>query len=159
MPGKVLERFSLWRRGHTFYALSQPETHPEATSPLQVVSVGLPILRRVGRYLKPTSAALRLLSPWISRNRISLEAKQARQLLSAGQIEWSEPASEGYVLLEVGVTVLGCGLALPGRIKSQIPRREVQSLCLGNLREDIPEGRGAHEATSQAQEPWPLDTT
>jgi hypothetical protein len=41
------------------------------------VSVGLPAIRVVGRQFKPTSSLLRILSPWIKKNRVKLTQSQA----------------------------------------------------------------------------------
>jgi hypothetical protein len=124
-------RFSLRARSGTWFALSPS---PEALGDLgrlRVVTVGIPFARRIGRrHIKPTSSALRLLSPWITRNRVTLDEAGALRLLARGEIPWEEPASEGYVLLETVAGTLGCGLMLPGRLRSQIPRSEVQTLGL-----------------------------
>jgi len=122
---EVLSRFSLMRRGHTIYLLSAFQADTEPAAGLRVVSAGLPFARKVGRYLKPTSSALRLLDDWITRNRLRLEPVEALELLREGQISLEHGLAEGYVLLESSGLALGCGLALPGRIKSQIPCREI----------------------------------
>lgn len=124
VPPEVLARFSWVRRGHTTYALSADHGDKEPTRGLQVVSAGLPFARKVGKYLKPTSAALRLLEAWITRNRVELAPAQALELIRQGQISLDHGLSEGYVLVESSGLALGCALALRGRIKSQIPRRE-----------------------------------
>ncbi len=124
--------FSFLRRGQTIYAMSAPWGWLEPLAGLRAVSVGLPFARRVGGYLKPTSAALRLLDAWVTRNRLRLGLEQALELLAAGQIGLEHGLQEGYVLLECSGLALGCGLALRGRIKSQIPRRETRALlCRG----------------------------
>lgn len=116
------------KKGSTVYALSAPKADPEPSAGLKVVSVGLPLARIVGNYWKPTSVSLRLLDPWITSNRLSLEPEEALKLLREGQLKLHHHLEEGYVLLESSGLVLGCGLALPGRIKSQIPRRETRTL-------------------------------
>ncbi len=131
MRTQALAGLSFMRKGQTVYALSALAESQEVTARLKVVSVGLPFVRLVGHYLKPTSAALRLLAKEIWRNRMSLELNQALELVWAGQIELPHSLEEGYVLLEIPGLVLGCGLALPGRIKSQIPRREIRALLGG----------------------------
>lgn len=124
MAQEVLARFSFMRRGHSIYVLSPDQGDMEPGRGLQVVSAGLPFARKVGKYLKPTSAALRLLEAWITRNRVELEPAQALELIREGQISLDHGLAEGYVLVESLGLALGCALALPGRIKSQIPRRE-----------------------------------
>ncbi len=131
MRPQALAGLSFMSKGQTVYALSALPESQEVSARLRVVSVGLPFVRIVGRYMKPTSAALRLLAKEICCNRMSLELNQALELVWAGQIELAHSLEEGYVLLEIPGLVLGCGLALPGRIKSQIPRREIRALLGG----------------------------
>ena len=123
-PG-LWKDFFLWESGRTVYALCRSGWQVEPTLCLEVVSVGIPVTRWVGARPKPTSCALRLLSPWIRLNRISIDVTMVKELLRYGEIPWSAPGQEGYVLLELGRRVLGCGLLLPGRIRSQIPAGEI----------------------------------
>ena len=152
---QALENLSLWERGSTIHALSLTRGEVEPLASLRVVTVGLPLLRKVGRHLKPTSAALRLLSPWVTRNRLSLEPAQATELVQTGGIKLEHDLEEGYVLLETRGMALGCGLALPGRIKSQIPKRESRPLlCQGS-----PGALGSCRGPGPPHEPRPWDTT
>lgn len=112
----------MWKRSDTIYALSICQEDSEPAAGLQVVSAGLPFARRVGKYLKPTSSALRLLQAWITKNRLRLKPQQAVELLGKGQLSLEHSLEEGYVLVESAGVVLGCALALPGRLKSQIPK-------------------------------------
>jgi NOL1/NOP2/fmu family ribosome biogenesis protein len=129
IPPHALDRFTFLERGGTVHALSVSRDHMHSLLGLRVVTVGVPLVRRIGKHhLKLTSPALRLLSPSITRNRIRLDDAEALRLMARGEIPWAEPASEGYVLLETTSGVLGCGLMLPGRLRSQIPRSEAQAL-------------------------------
>jgi NOL1/NOP2/fmu family ribosome biogenesis protein len=101
-----------------------------ALASLKVVCVGLPLVRKVGRRLKPTSAALRLLGHRVTRNRVRLKEGEAEELLAGAEIPWTGDASPGYVLLETEAGVVGCGWLLQGRLLSQIPKSEAASfLC------------------------------
>lgn len=130
IPPQVREEYTLWQRGNTYWILSNAASTLHAFAALRVVCVGLPVLRRVRDRLKPTTAGLRLLSPWVQANRICLEDSQARELLSKGEIPWVGDDAEGYVLLETNLGTLGCGLLLGGKLRSQIPRSEVKALDL-----------------------------
>jgi NOL1/NOP2/fmu family ribosome biogenesis protein len=131
VPPEVRASHSLWERGETYWALSVPAAVPKALAELKVVCVGIPLVRKVRHWLKPTTAGLRLLAPWITRNRIHLERSELRDLLSRGEIPWTGDGSEGYVLLETDEGILGCGLLRKGRLFSQIPKSEVAALDLG----------------------------
>jgi NOL1/NOP2/fmu family ribosome biogenesis protein len=123
VPAEALEGFLVFQRGATFYFLARESGEAsDVTRTLKVVSVGLPAIRVVGRQLKPTSSLLRILSPWIKKNRVKLTQSQALELLSKGSISF--PAGEhekGYVLVETEHLVLGCGLLQKNVLRSQIP--------------------------------------
>ncbi len=123
VPAEALEGFLVFRRGATFYFLArEPDEALEVTGSLKVVSVGLPAIRIVGRQLKPTSSLLRILSPWIKRNRVKLTQTEALELLSKGVICLPTREEEkGYVLVETEHVVLGCGLLQKNVLRSQIP--------------------------------------
>lgn len=87
---------------------------------------GLRAARRAPEGLKPTSAFLSLLSPWISRSRCDLEREALRRVLLGGEV--AIDASDGYVALAYGGDVVGCGLARSGQLRAVIPtgrRREL----------------------------------
>lgn len=123
VPPSALEGFSVLQRGSTFYFLSRaPEDCSGGTRSLKVVSVGLPAIRKVGRHLKPTSSLLRLLSPWIKKNRVRLTHSQAMELLCRGSIKVSTAEEgRGYVMVETDNLILGCGLLQKNTLRSQIP--------------------------------------
>ena len=142
VPAGMERRFLLWERGTTYWILSGCDVPPEAMRNLRVVTVGVPFLRKIRHRLKPTTTGLRLLAPWISRNRFELTPPQVLELLSSGEIPWPK-RSEGYVLLETHAGVLGCGLMGKGVLRSQIPLSQVRVLGLisvnakaGHLRQD-----------------------
>lgn len=129
IPCYILQRFHILLRGNTYFGLSRSSPgDKEPVLPFKVTYVGLPLLRRVGRYLKPTSPALRLFSPWITRNRILLPDDDAWNFITCGEIPLQQDLSEGYVLVQTQTMVIGCGLYLKGRLKSQLPTSELMSL-------------------------------
>jgi hypothetical protein len=116
--------YTLWDRGKVYWGLSAPTYPIENLSSLKVVSVGIPLVRRVGHRLKPTTSCLRLFSNHIVKNRIHLKAPEVIKALLNAEIPWPEDVSDGYVLIEAEQGVLGCGLMCRGKLQSQIPKSE-----------------------------------
>jgi hypothetical protein len=134
VPEEAWQGLILWERARTYRVLSFDPRGDQAITSLKVITVGIPFLRMTGRTLKPTTASLRLMSQWISRNRLLLDESQVQDLLSKGEIPWGSPSQKpGYVLLESEAGVLGCGLLKPHRLICQIPKTDLQSLDLENL--------------------------
>jgi hypothetical protein len=87
-----------------------------------VESVGLLLLRRVGIYLKPTSAALQVFGSHVRENIVRLQAAQLRELVEKGETRGPFPASPGYVMVVMEELIVGCALYLADRLLSRLPR-------------------------------------
>ena len=82
----------------------------------------MPLLRRVGSHLKPTSVALQLLGAHADKNIVTLPSDQLRNLVEIKEIESEFTVSPGYVIVASSSIIIGCALYLPGRLISQFPR-------------------------------------
>lgn len=121
-PGCFDDYHLLERR--KLYAIMRRSPHLELLASLKVQSLGLPVLRKMGRHLKPTTAALQRFGSQATRNRLELTASQVRSLLQQEVLPLRLDLSPGYVILLHEGHVLGCGLYTPGLLRSQIPRRQ-----------------------------------
>ena len=92
-----------------------------ALARLKVRSVGLMLLRQVGRYRKPTSAALQVWGIYAGKNVIRLNSETLKELVEQGEIRGDFAATPGYVLLSLEDLPVGCGLYLPPRLLSRLP--------------------------------------
>jgi hypothetical protein len=101
----IFSNYYLCKRGRTVWLVSKDERLRDLAS-LRVKSIGMPLLRRVGPHLKPTSVALAQLRDLIERKEIKIEF--------AG--------NPGYVMVVSTSLIIGCALYLPGRLISQFPR-------------------------------------
>jgi NOL1/NOP2/fmu family ribosome biogenesis protein len=130
---EVSRRYCLLARKRTVWALSREVRDPADLATLKIVSAGIPFLRKVQRWWKPTTSCLRILSPWIRFNRVLLSRGEAWRLLREGRLSLTPDSqvSDGYVLVETPEGVLGCGLLLKGTLHNQIPKHEVQNTLRG----------------------------
>lgn len=123
IPLSVFHDYHLLERRTTYVLLRHISTLEELAS-LQVQGVGLPVLRKMPRHLKPTSVALQCFGMHAGRNRVELSADAARLLLHGQDLAVDLDSAPGYVVLVYDGHVLGCGLYTPGRLRSQVPRRQ-----------------------------------
>ncbi|UCG13333.1 MAG: hypothetical protein JSU72_02260 [Deltaproteobacteria bacterium] len=121
MPQTIFADYHLLRRGATVWLLSQHSRLPALAS-LRVESVGLPLLRQVNTYLKPTTAALQVFGNYATRNVVNLASSQLTELVANGILTSDFAFSSGYVIVETEGIIIGCALYLPGRLISQFPR-------------------------------------
>jgi NOL1/NOP2/fmu family ribosome biogenesis protein len=106
------------------YALVRESPHLETLASLKVQSVGLPVLRKMPHHLKPTTAALQRFGRHVTRHKLELSTSQMQALLQNQELSLHIDVQPGYVMLLHAGHVLGCGLYTPGRLRSQIPRRQ-----------------------------------
>ena len=117
----VFSNYDLYTRGPTIWVFSKDE-RLQQLAPLQVESVGMPLLRRVKNHLKPTSVALQLFGNTANKNIVSLELQKLRDLVENREIKGEFGGSPGYVIVVTSSVIIGCALYLPGRLITQFPR-------------------------------------
>jgi NOL1/NOP2/fmu family ribosome biogenesis protein len=105
------------------FVLLRESVHLSVLASLNVQGIGLPVLRKMPRHLKPTTAALQRFGHYAVRNTLSLSKKQLQALLQNKELPCDAAVQPGYVVLVCMGHVAGCGLYTPGRLRSQIPRR------------------------------------
>lgn len=121
IPREVFATFCLYGRGRTVWLVNKDNRWKNLAS-LQVESLGMPLLRRVGTHLKPTSVALQFLGAHADKNIVNLPSDQLRDLWEIKEIKSEFTGSPGYVIVASSSVIIGCALYLPGRLISQFPR-------------------------------------
>jgi len=118
LPGRVVERGdALWL---TTASGELPEGIPAA-------AMGVRLLRRGERGLKPTSFGLMLLGDRIRDRRVNLSRHELEALLQ-GRTLTRRDLTPGYVALCFEGDVLGCGHVKGGLLRCRIPRGRRQEL-------------------------------
>jgi len=115
------------------YTLVPNSPHLPLLATLKVHSVGLPVLRKLPRHLKPTSIALQRFGGRATRHTVELSPAQIEQLLQEQALLCHIDCQPGYMILLHAGQVLGCGLYTPGRLLSQIPRHQSRHLRFEEL--------------------------
>ena len=105
------------------YSLTPASRHLACLASFKVQTVGLPVLRKMRHHLKPTTVALQRFGQQAIRHRLELTRPQLQALLRGEDLPLCLDAEPGYMVLFYEGDVLGCGLYMPGRLRSQIPRR------------------------------------
>jgi len=119
LPGRVVERGdSLWLT-----------TAPEMPNGIKIHSLGIRLLRKQKKSLKPTSFGLMLLGDRIRAQRVNLSRSDLENLLQ-GRTLTRKDLTPGYVALCFEGDVLGCGHVKGGLLRCQIPRGRRQELLI-----------------------------
>jgi len=134
VPASAFDGHLLLRSGQSYWALSE-SAHAEALLGFpRLEYLGVRVLRRVGRFLKPTTYALQRFARDARKNVVRIDRETLGRLLgSETGVEGDYDAEPGYVVLRMGDDVLGCGLWLGGRLRHCFPKGRGTALRAGGL--------------------------
>jgi len=105
--------------------------HIETASHLKVAKVGLRAFQRVGNFVKPTTRFIQTFGRFASKAKLQINMVQLQTLLEGGEIPVDLKLDNGYVVLSTEEDrVLGLGLLINGKIRSQLPRKEIRNAML-----------------------------
>ena len=100
-------------------------------SHLKVLSLGLKAFRKVGAFLKPTTRMIQIFGHAATKAMIKIDKKQLTRLLDGEELQVDLEVDTGYVILVLKKRgVLGLGFYSNGKIRSQIPKKELRIAML-----------------------------
>ena len=125
IPASDFEDSLLFRHQQSWWLLKKSATIP-VPGALKVSMVGMKAFQKVGTFLKPTTRLIQVLGRRATKSSMKLTEKELQTLLRQGAIELPDSGLEdGYVILCFEEEVLGLGLLIRGKLKSQIPRKDL----------------------------------
>ncbi len=138
VPARVLEEWFVYSTGSVLWGLRDAPHLDEALTALRIERTGLPLLRKAGRYWKPTTVALQVMGEFITKCRIELGLKELERMVAEGGLRGTrDDVEQGYVALAGPDGVVGCGLYLgpepeegkgEGLLMSQLPKARWEGL-------------------------------
>lgn len=127
IPQNVFENYEILRGVSNFWLF--PKTnYLDKLRGLDVQTVGLLFLRKVSKYLKPTSVFLQRFGHLATKNIVILSQEEISILKEKNKIEIELDLEPGYVILKDKYWILGCGLYLPGRLFSYLGEKITKNL-------------------------------
>lgn len=115
-------------KGSLNYWLFPKNPYLELLTNLQVQTVGLLFLRKVSKYLKPTSAFLQRFGYLANKNIVELTSEEIKILKEKQKIKKDLPLEPGYIILKKGDLILGCGLWVSGNIIAYLESKILRNL-------------------------------
>ena len=98
---------------------------------MKVAKVGLRAFQRVGGFIKPTTRFIQTFGRFAGKAKFQINMVQLRMLLEGGEIPVDLKLNNGYVILSTEEDrVLGLGFLINGKIRSQLPGKEIRSAML-----------------------------
>lgn len=117
----AFDDFHLLERPHGYWLLTC-SPHVEKLMKLRVHTAGIPVLRKMKKHLKPTTAAIQIFGTRATKNVVNLSKQQFAHVLRQDGLSLSLAVPPGYVILAHHQHILGCGLYTGERLVNQIPR-------------------------------------
>lgn len=100
-------------------------------SQLRVSKLGIKAFSRLGQFVKPSTRLIQIFGHLATRARLDIDQKELALLLRGGELSVSLSLENGYVILALrGNQILGLGLLISGKIRSQLPRKEIREAML-----------------------------
>jgi NOL1/NOP2/fmu family ribosome biogenesis protein len=131
---EVLFREYLLFKGKGGWWLMRNQSPLMAASQLKVWKTGLKAFRRVGSFVKPTTRMIQVFGHAATKGRVEIGGGELARLLTGEELPVSMDMANGYVILVLErVHVLGLGLMIQGRVRSQLPHKEFRRTMLNDL--------------------------
>jgi NOL1/NOP2/fmu family ribosome biogenesis protein len=125
IPASDFDDSVLFRHPQSWWLLKKSSSIP-IPGALKISMVGLKAFQKVGAFIKPTTRLIQVFGRRATKSSMKLTEKELQTLLREGTIDVPRCGLEdGYVILCLEKYVLGLGLLIRGKLKSQIPRKDL----------------------------------
>jgi NOL1/NOP2/fmu family ribosome biogenesis protein len=130
IPESVFDDYLLFKRKKSWLIL-RDVPHIMNASQLKVLTLGLKAFRKVGSFLKPTTKMIQIFGHAATKAKIEIDEKQLTKLLDGEELQVDLDVDMGYVILVLKKSeVLGLGFYSNGKVRTQIPNKELKKALL-----------------------------
>jgi NOL1/NOP2/fmu family ribosome biogenesis protein len=131
IPEKVFDDYLLFKRKGSWQLIGNGVLHAVSASQLKVSKVGLRAFQKIGVFVKPTTRLIQIFGTAATKARIDIDDEQLARLVAGEELSMDMNLDTGYVILEQrDGRVLGLGFLINGKIRSQIPKKELRRAML-----------------------------
>ena len=105
--------------------------HITFASQLKISKVGMKAFQSIGAFVKPATRMIQKFGHIATKARLEINKEQLLRLLAGQHIPVQFDFDEGYVILDFREQwILGLGLFVNGKVRSQIPRKELREIMV-----------------------------
>jgi NOL1/NOP2/fmu family ribosome biogenesis protein len=131
IPEKVFDDYLLFKRKGSWQLINNGVVQAVSASQLKVSKVGLRAFQKIGVFVKPTTRLIQVFGTAATKARIEIDDEQLTQLVAGEELSMELDLATGYVILvQPNGRVLGLGFFINGRVRSQIPKKELRQAML-----------------------------
>jgi NOL1/NOP2/fmu family ribosome biogenesis protein len=124
---RVFDGYWLFRKKKSYWLLHRTP-HLGKCAGLKVSRVGLRAFQQIGAYVKPSTRMVQVLAPYVNKARFEIQEGQLHRLLDGEAVPFDSTLENGYVILSMKGHVLGLGLLINGKVRSQIPKSQIRPI-------------------------------
>ena len=133
IPETIFDGYLMFRRKQSWLLLKNSDQIAFA-SQLKISKVGTNAFNRVGTFVKPATRLIQYFGHTATKARLGINEDQLLKLLDGEAIPFDLNLEDGYVILELRKRwILGLGLLINGRVRSQLPRKEVREIMVKDV--------------------------
>jgi len=121
---EVFDHYLIYKKKKSWWILRESDFIQKAHT-LKSRIIGLKAFQEISTYLKPTTRFIQVFGHNANKAVYSINAKDLKLLLSGEPLHADPLIDNGYVILRFEGSSLGLGLLINGKIKSQIPKKDL----------------------------------
>ncbi|MBW2616791.1 MAG: hypothetical protein JRD02_11530 [Deltaproteobacteria bacterium] len=131
IPEKVFDNYLLFKRKGSWQLIDNTVLEVMSASQLKVSKVGLRAFQKIGVFVKPTTRLIQVFGQAAIKARIEIDDEQLARLVAGEELPVDMDLDTGYVILvQRKDRVLGLGFLINGKVRSQIPKKELRQAML-----------------------------
>ena len=131
IPEKVFDNYLLFKRKGSWQLINNAGLQAMSASQLKVLKVGLRAFQKIGVFVKPTTRLIQVFGHAATKARIEIEDEQLTKLVAGEELPVEIDLDTGYVILiKSSKRILGLGFFINGKVRSQIPKKELRQAML-----------------------------
>ena len=123
----IFDGYVLFTKKKTYWFLAG-STLISAVSHLKIKRLGIKAFQEVGSFIKPTTRFIQSFGSMATKAIFNIDENQLKELINGEYLPVEEDLENGYVILSFKGQMLGLGLLINGKVRSQLPLNDVRFL-------------------------------
>ena len=129
IPQDIFDSYLMFTKKRTYWFLNKSSLITEI-SHLKIKRLGIKAFQEVGSFVKPTTRIVQYFGHYATKAVFNIDENRLKQLLAGEYLPFDEDLENGYVILSLKGQVLGLGLLIKGKVRSQLPLDGVRYLTI-----------------------------
>jgi NOL1/NOP2/fmu family ribosome biogenesis protein len=130
IPENIFDDYVMFKRKQS-WMIFKNGPHIRLASQLKLAKIGMRAFHRVSVFIKPTTRMIQYFGYESTKARFGINEGQLLKLLDGESIPADLDLDDGYIILDLGNRwILGLGLLINGRVRSQLPRKEIRAIMV-----------------------------